>query len=255
MVFFATLSEAQGSVRLADGSLTKEIERWRAEPGDSEIAIGGTTLAAEAASVGLIDAYRVRVYPVPRSSPVHIVEMWRRNTWSNRTERRSASMNLSQPDCRYPEFRGPGSVMTRWCALCAVSALAVLTGCSVDPAPSTPNLAACSGEVPPGTAVVNASRGLPYPSTTLALGATLTMRVPTPDTSRPTGSIENAVCLVSFRQTPRDETVTVRGVRNATIILSVVTHARGAVFESVCLKVGSGSVPLPESPAASCHFL
>jgi dihydrofolate reductase len=36
----------------------------RAEPGEGDIAIGGATLAAEAASVGLIDEYRAVVYPV-----------------------------------------------------------------------------------------------------------------------------------------------------------------------------------------------
>ncbi|MER7594908.1 dihydrofolate reductase family protein, partial [Streptomyces hydrogenans] len=42
----------------------EEIERLRAEPGEGEIAIGGATLAAEAAEAGLIDEYRVMVYPV-----------------------------------------------------------------------------------------------------------------------------------------------------------------------------------------------
>jgi hypothetical protein len=32
--------------------------------GDGEIAIGGATLAAEAAASGLINEYRARVYPV-----------------------------------------------------------------------------------------------------------------------------------------------------------------------------------------------
>ncbi|MGB8020420.1 MAG: dihydrofolate reductase family protein [Candidatus Nanopelagicales bacterium] len=40
------------------------IECLRAEPGEGEIAIGGATLAAEAAALGLIDEYRPRVYPV-----------------------------------------------------------------------------------------------------------------------------------------------------------------------------------------------
>ncbi|MFF3145611.1 dihydrofolate reductase family protein, partial [Streptomyces sp. NPDC057927] len=33
-------------------------------PGEGDIAIGGATLAAEAAELGLIDEYRARVYPV-----------------------------------------------------------------------------------------------------------------------------------------------------------------------------------------------
>ena len=36
----------------------------RAERGEGDIAIGGATLAAEAAALGLIDEYRARVYPV-----------------------------------------------------------------------------------------------------------------------------------------------------------------------------------------------
>ena len=50
--------------RLASGGLAEEIERLRAEPGEGDIAIGGATLAAEAAALGLIDEYRAVVYPV-----------------------------------------------------------------------------------------------------------------------------------------------------------------------------------------------
>ncbi|MBM7830855.1 dihydrofolate reductase [Agromyces cerinus] len=64
VVFSTTLSQVQGSSRLATGSVAEEIERLRAEPGDGEIAIGGATLAAEVAALDLIDEYRVRVYPV-----------------------------------------------------------------------------------------------------------------------------------------------------------------------------------------------
>jgi dihydrofolate reductase len=64
VVFSTTLSAVQGTARLASGGLAEEIERLRAEPGEGEIAIGGATLAAEAAALGLIDEYRPRVYPV-----------------------------------------------------------------------------------------------------------------------------------------------------------------------------------------------
>jgi hypothetical protein len=63
-VFSATLPAVQGNARLASGGLAEEIERLRAEPGEGDIAIGGATLAAEAAALGLIDEYRARVYPV-----------------------------------------------------------------------------------------------------------------------------------------------------------------------------------------------
>src|SRR5262245_44896071 len=58
VVFSTTLSEVQGNARLVSGGLADEIERLRAEPGDGDIAIGGATLAAEAADLDLIDEYR-----------------------------------------------------------------------------------------------------------------------------------------------------------------------------------------------------
>ncbi|MDT0401263.1 MULTISPECIES: dihydrofolate reductase family protein [Streptomyces] len=65
VVFSTTLSTVRGgNARLASGGLAQEIERLRAEPGEGEIAIGGATLAAEAGALGLIDEYRVMVYPV-----------------------------------------------------------------------------------------------------------------------------------------------------------------------------------------------
>ncbi|MFJ8645846.1 dihydrofolate reductase family protein [Streptomyces sp. NPDC093546] len=64
VVFSTTLSAVEGCARLASGGLEDEIKRLRAEPGEGEIAIGGATLAAEAAALGLIDEYRAMVYPV-----------------------------------------------------------------------------------------------------------------------------------------------------------------------------------------------
>ncbi|MEZ7007828.1 dihydrofolate reductase family protein [Streptomyces sp. AD55] len=64
VVFSTTLSEVRGNARPASGGLAEEVERWRAEPGEGDIAIGGATLAAQAAELGLIDEYRVRVHPV-----------------------------------------------------------------------------------------------------------------------------------------------------------------------------------------------
>ena len=64
VVFSTTLSEVQGAARLATGGVAEEIEWIRAEPGEGDIAIGGATLAAEAAALDLIDEYRVVVYPV-----------------------------------------------------------------------------------------------------------------------------------------------------------------------------------------------
>jgi dihydrofolate reductase len=64
VVFSTTLTAVQGNARLVSGGLAEEVERWRAEPGEGDIAIGGAALAAEAAELGLIDEYRPRVHPV-----------------------------------------------------------------------------------------------------------------------------------------------------------------------------------------------
>ncbi|OKK12756.1 dihydrofolate reductase family protein [Streptomyces sp. CB02400] len=64
VVFSTTLSAVRGNARLASGGLAEEIGRLRAGPGEGDIAIGGATLAAEAAASGLIDEYRVVVHPV-----------------------------------------------------------------------------------------------------------------------------------------------------------------------------------------------
>ncbi|MER7897842.1 dihydrofolate reductase family protein [Streptomyces sp. NPDC096046] len=64
VVFSTTLSAVQGNARLASGGMAEEIERLRAEPGEGAIAIGGATLAAEAAALDLIDEYRTVVHPV-----------------------------------------------------------------------------------------------------------------------------------------------------------------------------------------------
>ncbi|MEV5323086.1 dihydrofolate reductase family protein [Nonomuraea sp. N2-4H] len=64
VVFSTTLTEVKGNARLATGGLAEEIARLRAEPGEGEIAIGGASLAAEAAALDLIDEYRAVVYPV-----------------------------------------------------------------------------------------------------------------------------------------------------------------------------------------------
>ncbi|MFE1346392.1 dihydrofolate reductase family protein [Streptomyces sp. NPDC058757] len=64
VVFSRTLSAVEGQARLASGGLVEEIERLRAEPGEGQIAIGGATLAVQAAGAGLIDEYRMVVHPV-----------------------------------------------------------------------------------------------------------------------------------------------------------------------------------------------
>ncbi|MEU0897862.1 dihydrofolate reductase family protein [Streptomyces massasporeus] len=64
VVFSKTLTSVQGNARLVSGGLAEEIERLRSEPGEGEIALGGATLATQAAASGLIDEFRTVVYPV-----------------------------------------------------------------------------------------------------------------------------------------------------------------------------------------------
>lgn len=64
VVFSTTLTQVEGNARLATADLADEIAHLRAQPDPGEIAIGGATLAAQAAAEGLIDEYRPRVCPV-----------------------------------------------------------------------------------------------------------------------------------------------------------------------------------------------
>jgi dihydrofolate reductase len=64
VVFSTTLTSVVSGYRLADGGLAAEIERWRAEPGEGHIALGGATLLAGAAELDLVDEYRLRIHPV-----------------------------------------------------------------------------------------------------------------------------------------------------------------------------------------------
>ncbi len=63
VVFSTTLTAVEDGYHLAQGSLAAEIQKWRAEPGEGDIAIGGAALAAEAGELGLIDEYGLRVHP------------------------------------------------------------------------------------------------------------------------------------------------------------------------------------------------
>lgn len=64
VVFSSSLTEVEGTSTLAPGDLADEISRWRNEPGDGNVGIGGAALAARAAELGLLDEYRIRVHPV-----------------------------------------------------------------------------------------------------------------------------------------------------------------------------------------------
>lgn len=64
LVFSRSLTSVEDGYRLAASGLAEEVKRWRAKPGPGDVGIGGATLAAQAAELGLIDEYRLRVHPV-----------------------------------------------------------------------------------------------------------------------------------------------------------------------------------------------
>jgi dihydrofolate reductase len=63
VVFSTTSSAVEGNARLASGSLVEEIERLRAEPADGNIGIVAPLSPARPPSWGLIDEFRLIVYP------------------------------------------------------------------------------------------------------------------------------------------------------------------------------------------------
>ena len=94
VVFSTTLSGVQGTARLATGGLAEEIEQLRAEPGEGDIAIGGATLAAEAAALDLIDEYRARVYPVLVGGGIPFFSQHERRVDLELTETRAFSSSV-----------------------------------------------------------------------------------------------------------------------------------------------------------------
>lgn len=64
VVFSHSLDEVHGAARLATHELDDEIAVLRAQDEPGDIAIGGADLAHQAADLGLIDEYRIRVAPV-----------------------------------------------------------------------------------------------------------------------------------------------------------------------------------------------
>lgn len=86
VVFSRTLTEVGPDARLATADLAGELARLQAEPDGSEIAVGGADLAAQAAALGLLDEYRVFVYPVAVGGgtpywPAQAGQLERVDTW------------------------------------------------------------------------------------------------------------------------------------------------------------------------------
>jgi len=64
LVFSRTLTSVEGTnTQLATGDVVETVRELKAE-GNGEIAVGGAGLAAELIQAGLVDEYRLFVYPV-----------------------------------------------------------------------------------------------------------------------------------------------------------------------------------------------
>jgi dihydrofolate reductase len=63
IVFSKTLEKVEGNARLVRDNAVEEVARLKQEPGN-ELAVGGAGLASTFMKAGLIDEYRLFVYPV-----------------------------------------------------------------------------------------------------------------------------------------------------------------------------------------------
>ena len=63
LVFSRTLERVEGGAELVRADLGETVARLKEQPG-GEIAVGGAGLAASCTALGLIDEYRLFVYPV-----------------------------------------------------------------------------------------------------------------------------------------------------------------------------------------------
>ena len=64
VVLSTTVTTVETGYELARHDLAAEVARWRAEPGEGDIGVGGAALACAAADLGLVDGYELRVHPV-----------------------------------------------------------------------------------------------------------------------------------------------------------------------------------------------
>jgi dihydrofolate reductase len=144
VVFSTTLSAVQGAARLASGGLAEEIERLRAEPGEGEIAIGGATLAAEAAALVAFRSFPgtsagwssnwSRPAPSARSSSTSATA-WRAS--------RAALPVAARPVAARPVAR-PAAVDIADSVVCAVATAITAVAGRLTPAPSLPAMRPCT---------------------------------------------------------------------------------------------------------------
>jgi dihydrofolate reductase len=63
VVFSTTLGAVEGNARLARGDVAEEVTRLKEEPGN-DLDVGGAGLAASCIKLGLVDEFKLFVYPV-----------------------------------------------------------------------------------------------------------------------------------------------------------------------------------------------
>jgi len=64
VVFSTTLESVEGNARLVRGDAVAEVARLKEEPGDGVLAVGGAGLATSLVRAGLVDEYRLFVFPI-----------------------------------------------------------------------------------------------------------------------------------------------------------------------------------------------
>ena len=64
VVFSTTLESVEGNARLVRGDAVAEVARLKEEPGDGVLAVGGAGLAMSLVRAGLVDEYRLFVFPI-----------------------------------------------------------------------------------------------------------------------------------------------------------------------------------------------
>jgi dihydrofolate reductase len=63
VVFSTTLETVEGNARLVGDRVAEEVARLKEQPG-KDLAVGGAGLASALTKLGLVDEYRLFVYPV-----------------------------------------------------------------------------------------------------------------------------------------------------------------------------------------------
>jgi dihydrofolate reductase len=64
VVFSTSLDSVVGNARLVRGDAVAEVARLKEEPGEGSIGTGGAELTSSLVRAGLVDEYRVFVYPI-----------------------------------------------------------------------------------------------------------------------------------------------------------------------------------------------